>query len=169
MKLKSSKSKIAAKVAAKIAKGKAKIAAKVKGKGACKGDDCDDGSCCPGGKCKPCAVAFALVLAATMCGCLDTAPASRATSASYRIDITLKVADGARGNTFNLPLTMGDGALASADSEGSTETQTITPTQTTDVKPDVDLNYNDPAKAAADSAGGVAESAVELIKSATAE
>ena len=169
MKIKSSKSKIAAKVAAKIAKGKAKIAAKVKGKGACKGDDCDDGSCCPGGKCKPCAVALALILAATMCGCLDTAPASRATSANYRIDITLKVADGARGNTFNLPLTMGDGALASADSEGSTETQTITPTQTTDVKPDIDLNYNDPAKAAADGAQGVAESAVELIKSATAD
>lgn len=169
MKVKSSKSKIAAKVAAKIAQGKAKIAAKVKGKGACKGGDCDDGACCPGGKCKPCAIALALILAATMCGCLDTAPASRATSANYRIDITLKVADGARGNTFNLPLTMGDGALASADSEGSTETQTITPTQTTDVKPDIDLNYNDPAKAAADSAGGVAESAVELIKSATAD
>jgi hypothetical protein len=57
---------------------------------------------------------------------------------------------------------------AMAIENSGTETQTATPTQTTDVKPDIDLNYNDPAKAAADSAGGVAESAVELIKSATA-
>lgn len=82
-----------------------------------------------------CCILAALSLA--LVGCLDTAPASRATTASYRIEVAVKVADGARGNTFNVPFTIGDGALASADSAGSTETQTATPTM--DVKPDIDV------------------------------
>ena len=87
------------------------------------------------------AAVAALLLCLAFAGCLDTAPASRATTASYRIDVTVKVDDGARGNTFNLPFTIGDGALASADSAGSTETQTTTPTM--DIKPDIDVRYND--------------------------
>ena len=82
-----------------------------------------------------CCILAALSLA--LVGCLDTAPASRATTANYRIEVAVKVADGARGNTFNVPFTIGDGALASADSAGSTETQTATPTM--DVKPDIDV------------------------------
>ena len=78
--------------------------------------------------------AFSLALV----GCLDTAPASRATTASYRIDVTLKIDDGSKCGTVNMPFTLGDGALASADSAGSTETQTATPTM--DVKPDVDVS-----------------------------
>ena len=76
-------------------------------------------------------LSFALV------GCMETMPASRATTASYRIDVTLKVDEGAKGNTFNMPFTLGDGALASADSAGSTETQTATPTM--DIKPDTNI------------------------------
>lgn len=87
------------------------------------------------------AVAVLAVAALALSGCLDTAPASRATTANYRIDVTVKVDDGAKGNTFNLPFTIGDGALASADSAGSTETQTTTPTM--DIKPDLDIKYND--------------------------
>jgi len=82
-----------------------------------------------------CCVAAMLALA--LVGCMETMPASRATTASYRIDVTLKVADGAKGNTFNVPFTIGDGALASADSAGSTETQTSTPTM--DIKPDTNI------------------------------
>lgn len=107
-------------------KGKAK-AIKQKVKGKLKG--------------KKCAALVALFMCAALCGCLETTPASRATTANYRIDVTVKVDDGAKGNTFNLPFTIGDGALASADSAGSTETQTTTPTM--DIKPDIDVRYND--------------------------
>lgn len=82
-----------------------------------------------------CCILAALSLA--LVGCLDTAPASRATTASYRIDVTVKVDGGAKCGTVNMPFTLGDGALASADSAGSTETQTATPTM--DVKPDIDV------------------------------
>lgn len=87
------------------------------------------------------AVAVVAVAALALSGCLDTAPASRATSANYRIEIAVKVGDNARDNKFDLPFTIGDGALASADSAGSTETQTTTPTM--DIKPDLDIKYND--------------------------
>lgn len=90
---------------------------------------------------KKCAALVALFMCAALCGCLETTPASRATTANYRIEVTVKVDDGARDNTFNLPFTIGDGALASADSAGSTETQTTTPTM--DIKPDIDVRYND--------------------------
>lgn len=87
------------------------------------------------------AVAVVAVAALALSGCLDTAPASRATTANYRIEIAVKVGDNARDNKFDLPFTIGDGALASADSAGSTETQTTTPTM--DIKPNLDVKYND--------------------------
>lgn len=87
------------------------------------------------------AVAVVAVAALALSGCLDTAPASRATTANYCIEIAVKVGDNARDNKFDLPFTIGDGALASADSAGSTETQTTTPTM--DIKPDIDIKYND--------------------------
>lgn len=68
-------------------------------------------------------------------GCSTATPASRATTATYQFRFEL--GDNAKSVTINT--TMGDGALASADSEGSTETQTATPTL--DIKPDVNLNY----------------------------
>lgn len=90
------------------------------------------------GKLKGAAVValFASLFAA---GCLDTAPASRATTATYRIDARVCLDEGVKSVTVNMPFTFGDGALASADSAGSTETQTATPT--VDVRPDVNVNY----------------------------
>lgn len=77
--------------------------------------------------------AFAL---AAICGCSTSEPASRLTKAEYG-DIIIRL-DNAWSNTVNL--TIGDGAYASADSDGSTETMTANPTNTTDIKPDVNVN-----------------------------
>ena len=84
-------------------------------------------------------------------GCSTATPASRATTAEYRIEFSL--GDAARSNTVTF--TFGDGALASADSAGSTETQTATPT--TDIKPDLDLRYNDAIAGATTASKGVLE------------
>ena len=79
----------------------------------------------------------AIYAAAALCGgCATSDPASRATSATYG-DIVVK-ADNSSNVTVRV--TLGDGAIASADSSGSTETMTATPTNTTDIKPDVDVN-----------------------------
>ena len=83
-------------------------------------------------------VAVLAAFAAILCGCMDTAPASRATTATYG-DIVVKIGNEAKNNTVKV--TLGDGALASADSSGSTETQTATPTL--DIKPNLVLKYND--------------------------
>lgn len=123
------------KLKAKIASAKEKIAAKCKG--AKRGKACA-------------AVALALCLACV--GCLDTAPASRATTATYG-DIVVKIGDKAHNN--KVEITLGDGALASADSAGSTETQTLTPTM--DIKPDIDVRYNDALAAASTASKGVLE------------
>lgn len=172
------KSAVKAKVTAAKAKAKAKVAAKIASKTQkCKGgkcspcdDDCDDGSCspCSGGKCKPCAIALALVLAATMCGCQGLTSPSRSQTLTMKDCIVNIYGSGDLGTTNDVARVEIASQAMMIENSG-TETQTATPTQTTDVKPDVDLNYNDPAKAAADGATGVAESAVELIKSATAE
>ena len=171
------KSAVKAKVTAAKAKAKAKVAAKLAAKSKCKGGkcspcadgDCDDGSCspCPGGNCKPCAVVLALVIAATMCGCQGTTTPSRSQTLTMK-DCNVYIIGSGDGTTNDVAR-VDIASQAMAIENSGTETQTSTPTQTTDVKPDIDLNYNDPAKAAADSAGGVAESAVELIKGATAE
>ena len=84
-------------------------------------------------------------------GCSTATPASRATTAEYLIEFSL--GDAARSNTVTF--TFGDGALASADSAGSTETQTATPT--TDIKPDLDLRYNDAIAGATTASKGVLE------------
>lgn len=84
------------------------------------------------------AVAVLAIAALAFAGCLDTAPTSRGTSATYG-DIIVKIGDKAKDNSVTVKL--GDGALASADSKGSTETQTITPTM--DIRPDIDVRYND--------------------------
>ena len=173
------KSAVKAKVTAAKAKAKAKVAAKIatktqKCKGSkcspCADGDCDDGSCspCSGGKCRPCAVALALVLAATMCGCMGTSTPSRSQTLTMR-DCTVNIYGSGDLGTTNDVARVDIASQNMMIENSGTETQTATPTQTTDVKPDIDLNYNGPAKAAADSAGGVAESAVELIKSATAD
>ena len=106
------------------------------------------------------AAIFSLVLYE---GCSTATPASRATTAEYRIEFSL--GDAARSNTVTF--TFGDGALASADSSGSTETQTATPT--VDVRPDIDVHYNDAIKGATDASKGVLELLTDTGKAAVFE
>lgn len=107
------------KVKAKVAKAKEKVKAKV-------------------GKCAKCAVI--LVALAAVAGCMDTNPASRATSSADKVgDFDFRM-EGCSNCHFAVNFTKGDSALASADSSGSTETQTATPTKTTDIRPQTDVN-----------------------------
>ena len=106
------------KVKAKIAAAKKKIARKVKGS---------------------VAIMAAILSLVLYEGCSTATPASRATSASYEINVKVCMDENVKSATVNVPFTFGDGALASADSSGSTETQTATPTL--DIKPDVNVNY----------------------------
>ena len=105
-------------------------------------------------------------LAVLFAGCSTATPASRATTASYEINVKVCMDEGVKSTTVNVPFTFGDGALASADSSGSTETQTATPTL--DIKPDVDLNY---AQGGGISTGGgrAASGAAGIIESLAAE
>lgn len=97
-------------------------------------------------------------------GCSTATPASRATTATYQFRFEL--GDNAKSVTINT--TMGDGALASADSEGSTETQTATPTL--DIKPDVNLNYAQGGGITNRGTGGKATGgAARILESLTAE
>lgn len=116
------KVKIKDKVKAKVAKVKAKVA-KVKEK--VKG---------------PATAVAALALAAAFAGCMDTNPASRATTAN----VTINVRNEAGSNT--VAVTVRDVAQASADSAGSTETQTATPSMSIPVR--IDARYNDAIAAA---------------------
>lgn len=113
------------KAAKKIAEKKEKIAAKCGKKTVAK------------------ALTIALALGCVF-GCMDTNPASRQTQGKYG-DIKVCVEIDQREATSNVvnvtvPVTLGDAAIASADSAGSTETQTLTPTQKTDVSPKTDVN-----------------------------
>ncbi len=122
----------------------------------------------------------AAAIAAIACfalGCSTATPASRATTATYTFNFNFPMDDGAKGNTVNITNKMGDGALASADSSGSTETQTATPT--VDVKPDINVRYNDAIAGATTASKGVlaaigygADAVLELMsnkKSGTVE
>ena len=131
------------KVKAKIAEAKKKIARKVKG----------------------CAL---LALSLLIVGCSTATPASRATSASYEINVKVCMDENVKSATVNVPFTFGDGALASADSSGSTETQTATPTL--DIKPDVNVNYAQGGGITNRGTGGAkASGAAGILESLTAE
>ena len=81
-------------------------------------------------------------LVACAAGCMDTAPASRATSAKFgNIGIRSEISGATTNATITSTITLGDAALASADSAGSTETQTATPTL--DIRTRIDARYND--------------------------
>lgn len=94
-----------------------------------------------------CAVAFALLLA--LAGCATSDPASRQTYATYTI--TFKFGDNVKD--VNVRNTLGDGAIASADSAGSTETMTANPTN--DVKPDTNIDVPINKASGAQSVGSV--------------
>lgn len=167
------KSAVKAKVATAKAKAKAKVAAKIAAKSKCKGGkcspcgDCSDGSCspCSGGKCKPCAIAIALIIAATMCGCQGLTSPSRSQTLTMR-DCNVYIIGSGDGTTNDVARVEIASQAMSIENSG-TESQTATPTQTTDTKPDIDVNYNGPTKSVADASQGVLESAVNVIKAAT--
>lgn len=90
-------------------------------------------------------IAFALSLGVIATGCATSDPSSRSTSGTYGdTEPSVKVVfeKGSHNNTatITMPITMGDAAVASADSSGSTESMTATPTNTTDIKPKTDVN-----------------------------
>lgn len=87
-------------------------------------------------KAKKAKLGVIVALLAFVCGCSTSEPASRVTRAEYG-DIIIRLYN-SRSNTVSL--TIGDGAYTSADSDGSTETMTANPTNTTDVKPNTDVN-----------------------------
>lgn len=159
MKIKNIKAKVAAKVAkavaktaSKIAKGKVKVAAKT---GNCKG-----GKCCDGGKCKTCAVALALFVAATLCGCGTVTP-SRSQTLTLK-DCTINIYGSGNSQTNDVARVEIASQAMSIENSG-TETQTATPQYTTDVKPDVDLNYNGPTKTASDGAGKIVDAVADIV------
>ena len=113
---------------------------------------------------KKCAALVAALVATVLCGCLDTNPASRANDNRVGdIEPTVKVVieQGAISNTVavTMPITLGDGLIASADSAGSTETQTAKPTL--DIRTKIDARYNDALAAASTTSKGVIESLTE--------
>lgn len=107
--------------------------------------------------------AVALSLFAVV-GCATSDPASRLTKAEYG-DIKVCVEENVRDVTVNI--TIGDGALASADSAGSTESITASPTN--DVKPqtevDIPLNKASGAGTVGSVLGDAAASAVKGLLS----
>lgn len=98
-------------------------------------------------------------------GCSSAQPASRATSAAYDITVKISVDEKAHA-TVNVPVKFGDGAIASADSTGSTETQTATPTL--DVKPDINVNYAQGGGITSRGTGGTS-GAAGILESLTAD
>ena len=133
------------KAAAKIAAKKAKIAAKC------------------GKRVAKCAALTLLLAACHVTGCATSDPSSRSTRGEYGdINVCVRIDQcGAISNvvSVSVPLTLGDAAIASADSSGSTETTTATPTNTTDIKPQTDVNTTGGRTA------GVLESAVGAFAS----
>lgn len=115
-----------------------------------------------GGKAKK-AVSLAFLCAfCALAGCMTPNQASRGTSNENgdfepSVDVTVN----GSSNTVSVVIrgTYGDGAIASADSSGSTESQTQTPTF--DISPKTDLHYNDAIKNATDASKGVLESLVD--------
>ena len=106
-----------------------------------------------GAKC----VALLFALAALVTGCMTPEQASRSTHSTYG-DIEPDVRVEAVGSNYvnvAVNITFGDGAIASADSSGSTESQTQTPTF--DISPKTDVRYNDALAAASTTSKGILE------------
>ena len=127
------------KVSEKIAKAKAKIAS------------------------KSIKLTASFAVAMLMFGCATSEPASRATTARYG-DIIVRT-DASTNVTVRI--TLGDGAIASADSTGSTETTNASPTN--DVKPDINLKIPTGAASAVEAGAEAAKAAVECVGDACSE
>jgi hypothetical protein len=83
----------------------------------------------------PAATAVLMLLAALLfAGCQDLNPASRSNHAQYR-DVAPSIVVNGSSNVVTVTNSVGDGVIASADGGG--DAMTNTPSQTTDVKPEV--------------------------------
>lgn len=109
---------IKAKVAAKVAKGKAKVASK-----------CGKGKACA-------AFALAFGVAAALAGCQGLTSPSRSQSLTIS-DCTINIYGG--GEKTNEVACVEIASQAMSIENSGSESQTATPTQTTDVKPDIDV------------------------------
>ena len=109
------------------------------------------------------ALSFASMLApavalVAMSGCQTPNQASRGTSnenGDFEPSVDVKVNGSSNVVSVVIRNSYGDGAIASADSSGSTESQTQTPTF--DIRPQTDLRYNDALSAASTTSKGVLE------------
>jgi hypothetical protein len=82
----------------------------------------------------PIAAGTALVALMLLTACQTADPASRSNNATYG-DLEPRITVNGSSNYVHLAVTVGDGVIASADGGG--DTQSNTPTQTTDTKPEV--------------------------------
>ena len=124
------KASIKSKVKAKVAAKTGGIKAKVKGKVAAQCGKCGLG--------KTCAAVLMAALCTAMCGCLGTTTPSRSQTLTFD-RCTFNIRGGGADTNELARLEIGTQAMAIETS--GTENQTVTPTQTTDVRPDVNLNY----------------------------
>jgi len=101
-------------------------------------------------------------------GCMTPEQASRSTRAQYgdfEPDVSVKIGDASNVVvSVTVKTTIGDGALASADSSGSKESQTLTPTF--DISPKTDVRYNDAMAAASSASKSVLDTLSDLSKNA---
>jgi hypothetical protein len=88
------------------------------------------------GATKSAAVTACCIVAAMLAttGCQTADPASRSNTATYG-DLEPRITINGSSNYVHFAMTIGDGVIASADGGG--DTQSNTPTQTTDTKPEI--------------------------------
>lgn len=138
---------IKAKVAAKIKKATKKVAAK-----------CKDGKRCDDGKCTPAAIAIGCALALSGCRMGEQPTDQNATQRAQTAITYVYVQDRASatfGSDFISQAQAND--TSGTESQTSSPTSTPTSTPTVDVKPDIDVAYNDAIKNATDASKGVLE------------
>ena len=138
------------KAAAKIAKADRKIARK-----------------CKGGKCAVIVAAFGLAMLATGCATSDNAQPAKANTMNNTFDdcIIVVATHASVSNrivtaegTKDIPAVELFTQTQSLENSGTdTTSQTTTQTPTTDVKPDIDVHYNDALNNATDASRGVLE------------
>ncbi len=139
-------SKCKDKAKAKVAKGKAKVARK----------------CGAAAK----AVIAAVCLSVLFAGCMGTQTPSRSQSLTIK-DCTINVYG--CGTETNDVARVELATQAMSIENSGTETQTSSPTQTTDVKPDIDVRYNDAIAGASVASKGVIEMLTDAGKEAVLE
>ena len=143
-------SKIKEKVAAKVAKGNAKVARK----------------CGKGKAAKASALVLLCGVIAALTGCQGTTTPSRSQTLTFD-DCKFYFYGGGDGPKTNEIARVEIGTQAMSIENSGSETQTATPTQTTDVKPDIDVTV--PVNKANAGTSSAAGGALETVLSAGAE